>query len=112
MIFQISCFLLALYMSVSFVKRFIENENATSITYKKYSKTSDDKYPTISICVKGAQFHWYHDMNIYNAYELRPDQYETMLRGQQAFRYVYDPQLRLFQKIPTFVSNGSASHFS
>ena len=78
-------------MSASFVKRFNENENATSIAYKKYSSTPEDKYPTYSICLKGTQLHWYNDLDIYNAFELRSEQYERMLRGEPAFRYVYDP---------------------
>ena len=54
-------------MAASFVKRFNENDNATSIAYKKYSNTSEDKYTTYSVCFKGTLFHWYHDLHIYNS---------------------------------------------
>ena len=110
LIFQIVCVLLAIYMSASFVKRFNENDNATSIAYKKYSTTYQDKYPTFSICFKGAPFHWYYEMDIYNAFELTYWQYQKMLRGEPAFRYVYDPFKRLFLKLPAFVNNGSTAN--
>ena len=57
-------------------------------TYRKYSNTSDDKYPTFSICFKGSLFHWYRDIDIYNDWELMPEQYEKMMKGEPAFRYV------------------------
>ena len=97
MFFQMVCFALAVFMAASFVKRFNENDNATSITYKKFSTTSHDLYPTFSICFRGTHFHWYHDVDIYDAFELRPEQYEMMLKGKPAFRYEYDSSLRLFE---------------
>ena len=94
-------------MSASFVKRFTENDNATSIAYRRFNNNPKDEYPTFSICFKGTPFHWYHDLDIYKAFELRIEQYEMMLKGRQAFSYQYDPSSRLFRKIPTLVNNGS-----
>ena len=108
MIFQAICFLLAIYMSVSFVKRFNDNDNSTSITFKKYSQNPIDKYPTFSVCFKGPLLHWYYDLDIYNAFELRTEKFEMMLQGEPAFKYVYNPSLRLFSKRTAFLSNGSS----
>ena len=94
-------------MSASFVKRFSDNDDATSITYKRFSETPEDKYPTFSICFKGAHFYWPYDLDLYNAFELTVEQYVRMLRGKPAFRYEYEPSSRLFRRIPTFVSNAS-----
>ena len=99
-------------MSISFVRRFNENENATSITYKKYSTGPDDVYPTFSICFRGTQFHWTYDLNIYDAFALTSRQYKNMLKGKPAISYQYDNSLRLFRKIPTFVNNGSNALFN
>ena len=99
-------------MAIVFVKRFDENENATTITFKRYNADPEDMYPTFSICFKGTQLHWYYDLNIYNAFELRSDQYQEMLKGKPAFRYHYDPKLRLFKKRLTFVNNGSTADFN
>ena len=94
-------------MSTSFVKRFTENENSTSITYRKYNEKPKDEYPTFSICFEGNLFHWYHDLHIYKALELTTVQYEMMLKGRPAFRYQYDSSTRLFRKMPTFMTNDS-----
>ena len=98
-------------MSASFVRRFNENDNATSITYKKFSKKPEDLYPAFSVCFRGTNFHWYQDIDIYDAFELRPEQYGMMLKGETVFRYEYDASQRLFRKRPTFVNNGSSSEY-
>ena len=112
MVFQMVCFLLAIYMAVSFVKRFNENDNVTSITYKPFNDGPADKYPTYSICFKGSRFHWYRRENIFEAFELSFEQFEMMLKGEPAFRYDFDLSLRLFRKVPTFVNNGSDVTFN
>ena len=40
-------------ISVQFIE-FVKNGDSSSITYKKFNETPDDKYPSISICVYGA----------------------------------------------------------
>ena len=99
-------------MSVVFVKRFDENENATSITFKKYSTNPEDIYPTFSICFKGDKFHWYYDLDIYNVFELTSEQYQKMLKGKQAFSYQYEQPSRLYSKIPSFLNNESGADSS
>ena len=106
-IFQTICFLLTVFMSVSFVNRYMENENSTRIIYKKFHEKSEDKYPTYSVCFKGTNFHWFNGLDIYNAFELRVEQYEMMLKGNLALRYEYDSSLKLFRKVPTLISNGT-----
>ena len=110
-IFQTICFLLTVFMSVSFVNRYMENENSTRIIYKKFHETFEDKYPTYSVCFKGTSFHWLNGLNIYNAFELRAEQYEMMLKGNLALRYEYDSSLKLFRKMPTLMVNGSNVRF-
>ena len=98
-------------MSVSFVKRFSDNDDATSITYRKFSETPEDKYPTVSVCFKGAHFHWPYDLDLYNAFELTAEQLQLMLKGKPSFRYEYQPSSRLFRRIPTFVNNQSYASY-
>ena len=92
-------------MTTTFVKRFTENDNSTSITYRRFNNEPKDEYPTFSICFEGTPFHWYHDIDIYKAFELRTEQYELMLKGRPAFRYQYDPSSKSFRKMSTFVKN-------
>ena len=109
--FQVICFVLAMYMCASFVKRFTENDNATSITYRRFNNMPKDEYPTFSVCFEGTPFHWFHDLDVYKSFELRAEKYELMLKGSPAFRYQYDPSMKLFRKSPTFVSNGTNDEY-
>ena len=99
-------------MSVSFVKRFSDNQDSTSITYRKFSDNSTDTYPTFSVCFEGTNFHWIYDLDIFNSFELSTEQYVKMLKGNTAFRYEYDLSLGLFGKIPTFLNNGSNTAYN
>ena len=94
-------------MSASFVKRFVENENATSITYKLFNEGPEDKYPTFSICLKGSRFHWYHPLVIFDAFGLSVEQFERMVKGEMAFKYDFDYSVGLFRKTLTFFNNES-----
>ena len=98
-------------MSASFVKRFNENDDVTSIKYKKYSKEPEDKYPTFSICYDGPQFHWLHELIIFKEYGLTSEQFEQMMMGDMPFRYDYDSNAKLYNKIPTRFNNGLCSNF-
>ena len=100
-------------MSASFIRRFAENENATSIVYNPFVKDQGDSmYPTFSICLQGSRLHWYYPQEIFDAYELSFEQFERMLEGKAAIKYDYDLSLKLFKKVPTFVNNGSDVPFS
>ena len=98
-------------MLVSNVHRYNENANKTTITYGRYSRASNDKYPTFSICFKGAQLNWYHEPSIYDTFGLTYLEYEKMIKGEKAFKYEYDPSLRLFKKVLTFMDNGTDTDF-
>ena len=104
---------MATYMSASFVRRFTENRDATSITYNSFIGNSEDSgYPTFTICFEGPRLHWYQQLEIFNAFELSFEQFQRMLKGQDAIKYDYDSSSRLFKKVPTFVNNGSDVPFS
>ena len=97
-IFDITCLLMAFYMTVILIGRYQDNESATQITYKKYAATDEDQYPTFSICLNGDGLYRYNGKAIYEAYGINPSNYEKMLQGQPAFRYEYDHSRRLFNK--------------
>lgn len=105
--FQLICFLLATYMTVRLVNRFMKNRDATSITYRRYSDTQQDRYPTYSMCFKGTRFHWNNDLEIFSAYELTPSDYERMLIGETPIRYQYNLTSRLYTKVLASMENES-----
>ena len=51
-IFDVTCFLLALYMGVKMIVRYREDANATEVAYKMYSQTHEDIHPTFSLCLE------------------------------------------------------------
>ena len=82
-----------------FIHRFEVDDNTTSIAYKKYDETSEDKYPDFSFCFKGTTLHWYNDIAIFNSYEVSPSEYEMIIEGETGYRYEYDYVSKLFKKI-------------
>ena len=97
-VFEIVCFLLAVYMTAILIGRYQKNRSATSIAYKKYAQTVDDRYPTFSICFKGYGMYSYNGSAIYRAYGMNSHNYERMLQGRPAFQYGYDPTRGLYEK--------------
>ena len=85
-------------MALQLVVRFIENKDATSIMYREYNKRLQDKYPTFSICFQGNEIHWYHDLKIFGAFGITTIDYEQMLSGKPAFRYIHNRTTRIYKK--------------
>ena len=99
-------------MAVTILGRFQENKSTTSITYKKYEETVEDKYPSFSMCFKGPHLHSYNDTAIFNSYKLSPDQYKLMLEGKKTFTYYYNPGSRLYSKSTTRLNPASDLKFT
>ena len=96
MIFDAFCFSLALYMTIQLVGRFNEHKSATSIDYKKYTDTSEDKYPAFSMCLKGDNLYRYNESAIFEAYQINPAEYQMLLKGKPAYRFDYDATRGLY----------------
>ena len=93
---------------------YFENEDEIFIIMKKFNQDpSKDKYPTFSICFEGAEFHWHHDLNIFNAYGLNATQYELMLKGEPAMKYkrIMKSNAYKYKKTPVHLINGSYKNF-
>ena len=43
--FKLICFLLVAYMTIAQIVRYCENNDASSISYKRFNELSKDKYP-------------------------------------------------------------------
>ena len=97
-IFDVICFLLALYMTLKMIGRFREDRNATSIAYQQYDNTLDGQYPSFSVCFRGNGLYKFDASTIFKAYGLHSSDYENLLLGQPAFRYDYNHSSRLYSK--------------
>ena len=52
LIFRVACVTLALYMTILEAMRFQQNEDVSSITFKKLNQNPKDQYPTITFCLR------------------------------------------------------------
>ena len=85
-------------MTVILIGRYEKDKSATSITYRKYSETDEDRYPTFTICVNGDGLYSYNESTLYGAYGINSANYEKILQGEPAFRYEYDIQRHLYTR--------------
>ena len=87
-------------MTKTQIIRFIENEDSSAITFKRFNQSPEDKYPTFSLCFKGAPLSWYHDDLIFSRFGLTSSRYAKTLEGKQTYKYNYNYTARLYKKIP------------
>ena len=104
-IFQLGCFLFAVYFTTLFSAQYSENSDAQLIKIKKFNQDGDNKYPTFSFCFNGPRFHWFHDLKIFNSYGLNATQYERMLSGETAEKYERNNFYRSYTKTPVFLNS-------
>ena len=106
-IFQIGCFLIAIYFTTLFTAHYLENYDEQLITMSKFNREDDNNYPTFSLCFKGnTKFHWFHDLEIFHSYGLNVTQYELMLKGEPVTKYDRNRLTRTYNKTPIFVNDG------
>ena len=110
-VFQIACCFLSIYYVLLFCIQYGENADANLTTVKKFNTELQDKYPTFSFCFSGTKFHWFNDLNIFQTYGLSSIHFEQMLKGESAIRYEKNHSTQLYNKIPTFLANGSIENF-
>lgn len=111
-IFQVGCFLIALYFTTLFSYEYSENGDVQLITMKHFNNKTSDKYPTFSLCFRGTRFHWYHDLAIFNSYGLNATQYGRMIKGEMAKRYIRSDFNRSYSKKPVFSGNSKSMDFN
>ena len=80
------------------VVRFQEDTNTTAIAYKKYGYTFEDIYPSLSICLEGAELYRFNESAIFAGYGIYLTEYIKMLNGKNAFKYSYDPTIRMYHQ--------------
>ena len=84
-----------------------ENEDTTSLSYKRFTETFDNTYPALSLCFEGDALHWYNDLHLFNEFGTTPNEFGKMLKGQYAYMYVYNVTSTMYGKIPVLMSNRS-----
>ena len=87
-------------MVITQVTRFLENRDASSVSYRMFSLLPQDTYPAFSICFTGAEFRWYHDETLYDIFGISPAQYTKILKGDVGTKYDYNYDSHLFSAMP------------
>ena len=110
-IFNVLCALCAIYMIMTQVVKYFENNDASSIHYKDFNKFKDNKYPTFSICIEGESFHYKNfEDQFYELVGMNRMQYGSILKGQSSFITEYDPDKKLYSTIQLSIKE--FRHFS
>ena len=97
MIFGSTCLLLATYMTLTQVIRYLENGDASSITHKQFNRKERDQYPTYSVCLKGKEVYWAHENSMFEELGITSSQYADTLKGI-GWKYTYDEGARFYRK--------------
>lgn len=109
--FTAFCISMAIYEVTIWSIEYAEDEDQVFLSIQTYNQRSSDKYPTFSICFQGAAFHWYRDIDIFNAHAVDAYQYEQLLKGETAIMYEFNQSSSLYDKVPVSVNNDSNTKF-
>lgn len=109
--FQVGCCFIALYFTLLFSTQYLENNDVQSIEMKNFNYEEDSQYPSFTFCFTGARFRWFKDLDIFDAYGLNATQYELMLRGGNAMRYVRNNSIRSYNKELVFFNHSAKTNF-
>lgn len=90
--------------------RFAENEDTTTINFKRFDLSPAESYPAFSICLTGAELYWYHDEKIFKMFGLTSSEYGKMLAGQRVMMTKYNYTSKSYYKIPTEYSHRSGDN--
>ena len=106
-----ACAYFACHLTVIQTRRFLENQDTPTIDFKLFNDSPDDKYPVFSICFEGAELRWYNHASIFESFEVVPNEYSKILKGEEGIKYEYDYNTRLYKKISIDIRNGSLEDF-
>lgn len=109
-VFILGCIFMGAYMTVTQNVEFLENRDASIISYHPFNQEPSDQYPTFSICVKGKEIYWEKEELLYDSAGITSAEYVEILKGN-GFRYEANENTHLFEKKGFDISNASAINF-
>ena len=80
--FKLVCFVLAIYMTADLIERYVENNDASVISYKQFNENKGDMYPTFTFCTANNPNIMYN--NALNELHLSRKEYGNFLKGLNA----------------------------
>ena len=104
-VFSIICLFLAMYMTLTQIRRYLENRDASSIDYKLLGLSTEEQYPTFSLCFKGPEMYWYYESLILKNFDLTSNQFDLIFKGENGAGYKYNYNSKLYDKVRFNVEN-------
>ena len=89
---------MTLYMTNTQVIRWLQNEDTSTISFKRFNLSPNDMYPSISICFTGHELYWYNDDLIFQRFGVTTATYQNMLKGEEGYAYDYNYTSKLYTK--------------
>ena len=77
--FKLVCFMLAVYMTITQILRYFENNDASYIVFRQFNERHIDNYPTFTFCLYQYRGGSYSDT--VNELHLTKEQYSYLLKG-------------------------------
>jgi hypothetical protein len=109
--FDLVCAYLACYYTITQTTRFLENADTSSIETRSFNESPEDPYPSLTMCIVGAELRWFNDATIFERFEVNPTKYGELLKGNNVPKYEYDYKTRLYNTFPVDIRNGSNQDF-
>ena len=109
--FELVCAYFACHYTITQTTRFLKNADTSSIDTKPFNESPDDPYPSLTMCIVGAELRWFNDATIFERFEVNPSKYGELLKGKEVLKYQYDYQTRLYNQLPLDIRNGSNEGF-
>ena len=104
---------MAIYMIMTQVVKYFENNDASSIHFKEFNIDEDNKYPTFSICFEGDHLYYKNFENpLYETLGMNSVQYSNLLKGRASHVSEYNPSKKLYEKIPRNVKDVANINFN
>ena len=91
-------------MTVTQTVEFVENKDASVISYHQFNQGPSDKYPTFSICIKGSAIYWRKEGYLFDIAGMTSDQYVAALKGD-GFRFQFNETTFLYEKRMVDIKN-------
>ena len=83
-VFKSICFLLVGYMTLRQTLRYLNNEDSSSMTYKRFNESPEDRYPTFSICLLSSPFFNLRHLSnkeVLSKFAITANEYTQLLKG-------------------------------
>jgi hypothetical protein len=83
-VFRLLCFLLAIYMSITQIRKYFGNKDKASVTFRQFNHAPRDRYPTYTICFENQNYQrsFYNQSYLKNGFGINASDYLNHISGR------------------------------